>query len=209
MLLSVIVSVKNDAVMLSQLLAGIQRQTFKDYEMLVIDGGSSDNTVKVVQNYYETILLQSNDSEDARDMCSSALDKNTASDHAQGMYLLHIDADMRLHDSEQLQRIMEYVYQNNIIAASPKIIGYDGGIRELFRRYVDPVLTQFILVRKDVFMSLKGFPICDILDYGLHNRYRIHGHHPILLDEEVEHLRDYSQRFPNDWYFLPWLVESV
>lgn len=205
-MLSIIVAVKNDAVMLEQLLCDIETQTYRDYEVIVADGGSSDDSVAVAKRHGALVITSQEG--DERDMIGSASDKNRASQVASGEWLLHIDSDMRFNDSEQLERSMMSLEFGEYVAGSMKIKGYNGGIREIFRRNIDPVLTQAIFVKKDVFLDLGGFPLCHLWDWGLHNRFLVAGYKPVLLDEEIEHLREYRDPLPHDWDFLPWRVNN-
>ncbi len=51
---SIIVPTYNRAHMLDRCLASIQQQTFTDWELLVVDDGSSDNTVEIVERWQRT-----------------------------------------------------------------------------------------------------------------------------------------------------------
>lgn len=50
-LVSVVIPTYNRAGMLDQALRSVCAQTFKDYELIVVDDGSSDNTAEVVEKY--------------------------------------------------------------------------------------------------------------------------------------------------------------
>ncbi len=51
MFLSIIIVTYNDVTNLEKSLLALQNQTFKDYELIIIDGLSSDNTFSIIQNY--------------------------------------------------------------------------------------------------------------------------------------------------------------
>lgn len=51
MKLSIIIPTFNSATVLSRALDSIVNQTFSDWEILIMDGGSTDNTLKVAQSY--------------------------------------------------------------------------------------------------------------------------------------------------------------
>lgn len=205
MLLSIIVAVKNDAEMLERLLVDLESQSFGYYEVIIVDGGSSDGSDSVAQKH-GVKYISSSDTQWGRDMRSHAFDKNLGSEKAEGEWLFHLDSDMKFSDPGQLQRIMDFVVENDVVAGSTMISGHNGGMREITRRLIDPVLTQTIIVRKDVFMELGMFPITHLLDVGLHNRYVVHGYKPILIPEELEHLRDYKEWLPRDLDWLPGVV---
>ena len=47
-LISIIITVLNGEKTLSRCLSSIGKQTFSDYELVIVDGGSKDNTVKII-----------------------------------------------------------------------------------------------------------------------------------------------------------------
>lgn len=55
MLLSIIVATFNSEMTLKQTLDSIRYQTFKDYEVIVIDGASTDGTMKIVEEYKDIV----------------------------------------------------------------------------------------------------------------------------------------------------------
>lgn len=57
-LLSVIITSFNSEKTLAECLKSVQASSFTDYELIVIDDGSSDGTVDIVRKYPEIILLQ-------------------------------------------------------------------------------------------------------------------------------------------------------
>lgn len=54
-LISIIIVVYNDVLKIKKTLESIINQTFNDYELIVIDGGSKDGTVDVISNYLNKI----------------------------------------------------------------------------------------------------------------------------------------------------------
>ena len=48
--ISIVTVVKNDASALTQTIQSVISQTFKDYEYIIIDGGSTDNTAEIIKN---------------------------------------------------------------------------------------------------------------------------------------------------------------
>ena len=48
---SIIMRCKNSDWVIAQALAGLYSQTFKDFELLVIDSGSTDRTLEIVRQY--------------------------------------------------------------------------------------------------------------------------------------------------------------
>jgi len=50
-LVSVIIPTYNRALLIAQTLASVREQTFKDYEIIVVDDGSKDNTADMVKSF--------------------------------------------------------------------------------------------------------------------------------------------------------------
>ena len=49
--ISIIIPTLNEEDYLSLLLESIKQQNFKDYEIIVVDASSTDDTLKIAQNY--------------------------------------------------------------------------------------------------------------------------------------------------------------
>ncbi len=56
MKISVIVPTYNEGQTIEKCLKALKRQTFKDYEIVVVDGHSKDNTVEIAKKYADKIL---------------------------------------------------------------------------------------------------------------------------------------------------------
>ena len=88
---SVVIPVYNAIKFLRETLGHVFAQTFKDYEVVVVDDGSTDNSVSVVEEIAERyarpvrIISQANQ--------GAAAARNTGARAAQGQYLAFLDAD--------------------------------------------------------------------------------------------------------------------
>lgn len=85
---SVIIPAYNAALTIRETVNCVQQQTIKNIEIIVIDDGSSDNTVEIVQNIAES-RLKIFSYQNAG--VSSARNRGIA--HAQGEYITFLDAD--------------------------------------------------------------------------------------------------------------------
>src|SRR3989337_2606787 len=85
--ISVVIPTYNNAALLCETLDGVRRQTFKDFEIIVVDDGSKDNTGDVVASYDSTIhyLQQSNQ--------GPAAARNKGVSLAQGEFIAFCDHD--------------------------------------------------------------------------------------------------------------------
>ena len=86
-MISVIIPTYNRAKLLQRAMKSVLNQTFQDFELIVVDVGSTDNTKKVVSEYEEVKYVYQENSGGA------AKPKNTGIKIAQGEYIAILDDD--------------------------------------------------------------------------------------------------------------------
>jgi len=111
--LSIVISTLNEERFVGSLLEDILNNTYKDYEVIVSDSGSTDKTGDVVE-WYTADYLNMN--------CIHASEKgvavarNNGAAHAKGKYILFLDADVRLTDTFLENSVNEMEHRNIDIA---------------------------------------------------------------------------------------------
>lgn len=89
----------------------VLRQTFKDFELIIIDDGSNDNSKKILKNYFKNkkikIIIQKN-----KGLIRSS---NIAIKLATGRFIMRLDADDYL-DKNALLILYNEIVKNNEIA---------------------------------------------------------------------------------------------
>jgi glycosyltransferase involved in cell wall biosynthesis len=102
-LVSVIIPTYNKCEYLSKVLESVFTQTYKNYEVIVVDDGSTDNTKNVIQNYNSPIhyVYQSNN--------GPAAARNTGLRYATGNLIAFLDSD----DIWRPQKLQKSVQQIN------------------------------------------------------------------------------------------------
>ena len=100
-LISVIVVTYNRAHFLKDALDSILRQTFKDYEIIVVDDGSTDNTKEMLEKHEGIRYFYLEHS-------GIATVRNTAVKVARGQWIAFLDSD-DLWKEEKLQKQVDYV----------------------------------------------------------------------------------------------------
>lgn len=89
-LISVIVPIYNAEIYLRQNLDSILNQTLKDIELICVDDGSTDFTLKILKEYQEKdsriIIIQQNNQK-------AGIARNTGLKIAKGKYIIFLDAD--------------------------------------------------------------------------------------------------------------------
>jgi glycosyltransferase involved in cell wall biosynthesis len=181
---SIVLAVRNGAATLERCLDSVFAQTFQDYELIVIDGASTDGTQDIIARHAERIRYWV--SEPDRGIYQAW---NKALAQARGTWVFFIGADDRFHDAQVLEHVAgplaeaegEYrvVYGEIIrVDAAGKIISRKGApwpsLRDRFRRYM-------ALPHQGVFHHASLFERRGLFD----ERYRISGDYELLLRELV------------------------
>ena len=104
MLFSIIVPVYNVEKYLNECVDSILSQTFTDFELILVDDGTKDNSGVICDEYAQ---------KDARvkvihqDNAGQAVARNTGTDIAQGEYIIYLDSDDYICDSDFLSKLAE------------------------------------------------------------------------------------------------------
>jgi len=115
--LSVVIPTLEEEKYLHIALNSLKKQTFKDFEIIIVDGGSRDNTVKIAKKYTDKVYVF-----DGANVCLSR-DKGTRL--AKAEIIVGADADT-FYPKNYLAKIYEtFQKNNNIIAVTGKIYFYN------------------------------------------------------------------------------------
>lgn len=106
---SVIIPMYNAAPYLAETLASVYAQTYQDFEILLVDDGSTDNSLAVAHSFESRarIFTQSNNGPSAA--------RNLGFKHAQGEYLAWLDSDDLWHP-DLLKAQVSYLDANSQVA---------------------------------------------------------------------------------------------
>lgn len=107
-LVSIIIPVYNEGKFISKCLESINNQTYKNFEIIVIDDGSTDNSVELVRNNKNVSLFVQ-----VHKGPGSA--KNFGASIAKGEILVFIDGDMYLH-KDYLKNIIKPIINKKCVA---------------------------------------------------------------------------------------------
>jgi len=126
MLFSIITVTYNAAKVLQPTLESVKEQSFRDFEYLVIDGASTDDTLHLVNEAgIPTVTVWSEPDKGLYDAMNKAID------HAQGQYLIFLNAGDSFATLETLARIAlkaqdspDVIYgQTQLVDAQRKVVG--------------------------------------------------------------------------------------
>ena len=98
-LISVLMPVRNSEMFVAQAIESILLQTCKDFELIIVDDGSTDNTLSVVKKYDDNRIRLFE-----YDHRGVAYQTNFAAMHSRGKYLTKMDAD----DISHANRLTEH-----------------------------------------------------------------------------------------------------
>lgn len=98
--LSVITINRNDAAGLAQTLKSLFRQTFRDFESIVIDGASTDESIKIIKKFHRKIQKWISEPDTG---IYNAMNKGTG--FARGEYCLYLNSGDFLASADVLEKI--------------------------------------------------------------------------------------------------------
>lgn len=110
-LVSIIVPVYNSEEYLAETLDSVRRQTYHNWELLLVDDCSTDSSAEIIRQYMEKddriryILLPTNG--------GAAVARNTGLEASNGRYIAYLDAD-DLWYPKKLERQLEFLRENNV-----------------------------------------------------------------------------------------------
>lgn len=104
---SIIIPNYNCEKYIKECLDSIFNQTFIDYEVIVIDDGSTDNSIEVIKNYNVKILHTK------RKYAGGA--RNKGLEEVKGEYIIFLDSDDWLYDNKVLERLNDKITDEDII----------------------------------------------------------------------------------------------
>jgi rhamnosyltransferase len=110
-MLSIIIPTRNASKHLPSLLDSIQSQTIKDYEILVIDSSSTDNTIEIAESCNAHVI------EIAKEQFDHGGTRTLAAKQAKGEILIFISQDVIFCDDEGLENIIKPFETDENIAA--------------------------------------------------------------------------------------------
>lgn len=204
MRLSVIIPVYNARAFLDRCLDALRRSTFTDYECIVVDDASTDDTRAIAERHGARVLALSENGGPARA-------RNHAARHARGEFVVFIDSDVCVHP-DTLARIDAHFRDAPTADAvmgsyddTPADPSFVSQYKNLFHHYVHQQSRTNAwtfwagcgAVRREVFLRFGGFdesyrrPCIEDIELG----FRLHAAgHRIDLDPtiQVTHLKRWT-----------------
>ena len=126
-LVSIITPAYNAAAYIAETIESVLAQTYTNWEMLIVNDCSKDNTAEIVQSYaakdkrIKLINLKQNS--------GAAIARNAAIQNAKGRYITFLDSD-DLWKKEKLQKQIEFMQQNGYAFTFHNFIRFNDGAKK-------------------------------------------------------------------------------
>ncbi len=197
---SIVIPTLNRREFLRNCLDSIFRQTFKDFEVLVVDGGSTDGTLDLVKHYKALLVFEPN---------GLIKSYNKGLREAHGDFVVFVDDDVAV-NKNWLERIIKNY------DAGTRIAGVGGRVLGAEERRV-PKQTRFSKIYNTLFYGgVRRTAIGKICQSGETTRnFHLDSGHPISVDyilgcnmsfrkHSVESIGGFDENYePQGYYFEP------
>lgn len=156
-LVSIIIPTCNRKELLFTLLNSIQKQTYKRYEVIVIEDASTDTTYETVKEKFPRVKIYS-----FTKNCGPSYAKNYGFINSKGDFILFLDSDVELIEDNIIERMVELLSED-------KTIGQLGGeavykkrlkIAVMGRKLISPLRMNTKFVKTTKYTKMKT---CDYL----------------------------------------------
>lgn len=152
-LISVVIPIFNRAWQLQRALNSLQAQTYKNFEVIVSDDGSTENIAAVVQEFADTLnihLLR------AENFGGPARPRNLGIQNARGSWIAFLDSD-DWWDDGRLEKIVPYLFEDIDVLYHPLRTAKDQSIQKSRERRLligDPIIGDPL-----EYFAIRGNPI--------------------------------------------------
>ena len=167
-LISIVIPTKNSAKTLEQCLESIKKQSYQNYELIIVDGSSSDKTGEKARQFTNKFFVSAHERSEAR---------NFGFSKAEGDIFLSIDSDMVL-EKNVLRDIAKGVKEHDALIIPEVSYGNDfiSRCKDLEKRcYMeDDIVEASRVFPRNVFEDVKGYDANLVFgeDWDIHSRIK-------------------------------------
>lgn len=157
---SIIIPSLNEEKYIEKTLKSIKKQTYKNYEIIVVDGNSRDKTREIARRYANKVIIEKRR--------GIGVARNTGAKIAKGELLLFLDADTELEENF-LERVVKVMQKENVVCASGYIKAKGNFVESFIYRATSEIAWFLSLIRwphfygnclsckKQAFEKVRGF----------------------------------------------------
>lgn len=187
-LVSLIITSKNEANVMGNLLSSINRQTYKNIEIILVDNHSSDETLDITKRNPRVKIYTFGPERSAQ--------RNLGAKKAHGKYLLFLDADMELTKgvvSTCVYMAAKKRVDGVVIPEQSVAVDFWGKVKAFERSFYnakgDPITDAARFFSKQVFLKVGGYDetITGPEDWDLPDRIREKGFKIGRVTEKIYH----------------------
>lgn len=180
---SVVICTYNREKLLPRALNSLTKQKYKDFEVIIVDDGSTDRTFSIYQEFRNTLNLRYIYQQNK----GLSLSRNVGGFSANGEYITFLDSDDEYKD-EHLQTRYELLKENrniDLLMGGVEVIGNnyvpDANNLDKLINISECVIGGTFFIKKEFFYKLQGFRQLDYSDdYDFYQR---------ALDEKAKILK--------------------
>ena len=194
-LVSVIVPTRNSAELLRLCLQSIKDQTYKDYELLVVDNNSTDDTKAIASEFTDRVFNKGPE---------RSAQVNFGVEQARGEYVYKVDSDFVL-DKDVIRQCVDKASKGAdavVVHNTPDVrVSWIAKIRkfEVDMYKYDITHSSARFVRKDVYQAVGGFneKITAGEDYDFQNKLNRAKYKTAFIEAEALHLGEPKKFWPH------------
>jgi len=185
---SIIIATYNSGSTIRTALESVRKQTFLDWECLVVDGASKDDTIAIVKEYCEN---------DGRFRFVSERDHgiydafNKGWRKAKGKWVYYLGSDDTLTENG-LSQVAEQLEDQYAVVTGDVYLIRDDGTKRLFQMNGFIGCHQGVIMQRDVLEQMKGFD----------ERYKIIADYDLMIRTKNDGYRSKNIRVPLANFFV-------
>jgi glycosyltransferase involved in cell wall biosynthesis len=158
--LSIIIPTHNEEKDIFQCLKSLTEQSFKKFEVIIVDDGSTDKTLEIVKRFSKVRIFEQNHK-------GPGVARNLGAKNSKGDILIFIDSDMTF-DKDYLKNLIEPIisdrtgqiigatHEQEIVENTSNIWGRCWGKIRVSKENAKDVKV-FRAIRRDAFFQMQGF----------------------------------------------------
>jgi len=160
---TVVIPTLNEEAHLPRLLTDLSRQTFKNFEVIVVDAKSNDKTREIAKKYKANVLISNKK--------NVSFQRNAGAKKGSSEWIVFMDADNRI-PKNYLQKVDKYLETNGPDILSTWLTPDNGSKKdkltanimnvfmEIYKNTKKPyVMESMIFIKRDSFKAIGGFDI--------------------------------------------------